>query len=70
MLSVIQPQPLQLISINRSATDEAELQFAPDAVLSTPPVQVLQPVLQAPQQAVQEVDMQTAIAAKPVRVQS
>lgn len=68
MLSAIEPQPLQAIGISRDTTDGTALQFAPDALLSTAPVQVLQPVQQMAEQTVQESVTQEAVVPKQVKI--
>ena len=66
MLSAIQPRPLLPISITQSTSHEGELRFAPDALLSTAPVQIVQPVQQAAQQVLREGDSRLASALQPV----
>lgn len=70
MLSAIQPQPLLPISITQSTSHEGELRFAPDALLSTAPVQIVQPVQPAAQQVLREVDNHVASALQPVHLQT
>ena len=68
MLSAIQPRPLLPISISQSTSHEGQLFFAPDALLSTAPVQIVQPAQQAAQPVLQEVDNRLASALQPVRL--